>query len=211
MKKIYILLTVMSSLLLFAQVGIKTQTPRGQLDVRGKLLIDGYAILENTLDASGNYYLLVRSNDSTPAGEIKKLDVDLRHVAPVNKYIVEVQDVQGTTVLNINTSLDVSKYYLGIGEAYFNTRVRNIGMNNMSPVYGTYKTAVGQNGSGKYTVSLNYSGAQKGTTLQGNWVVSFIVFEKTLVRDWGTVTGSVSATATPNWSGASTGTPLGLQ
>ena len=158
MKKYYIFFTFFTSLFLFSQVGIKTQTPRDQLDVRGKLLIDGYVILNNTVDASGNYFLLVRSNDSNPVGEVKKLDVDIRDVGPVNKYNVVISNVNQATVLNLNTNLDVSKYYLGLAEAYFDTKIARVSMQGTNPVQGTYKTAVGRY-SGKDTRSVGYEGS----------------------------------------------------
>lgn len=211
MKKISILFLVFIASISYAQVGILTQTPRGTLDVDGKLLIDSYAVLENTVDAAGNYYLLVRSNDSTPVGEIKKLDVDIRNVGPVNKYTVAMQNVSDVTVLNINTNLDVSKYYLGLAEAVFTgANVQNIAKQNSDPIHGTYKSAVNTN-NGKYTISLNYNGAPTQNGTNGTWTVSLIVFEKVLVKDWGTVVGSVSPTAVPTYTGASTATPLGLQ
>lgn len=213
MKKIFIASAFFVTLWASAQVGINTQTPRDHLDVMGKLLLDSYLILEKTQDVSGNFYLLVRSNESTPVGELKKLDVDLRNVGPVNKYTAVISDVNDASIVTLNTNLDASKYYLGLAEAYFDTAVKNVSLQGSDnvPVHGTYKTAVGKS-NGKYTISLNFNGAGTRNNTNGTWTVSFVVFEKVLVRDWGTVTNqSVSGTATPSYSGASTATPLGLQ
>lgn len=213
MKKIFIASAFFVTLWASAQVGINTQTPRDHLDVMGKLLLDSYLILEKTQDVSGNFYLLVRSNESTPVGELKKLDVDLRNVGPVNKYTAVISDVNDASIITLNTNLDASKYYLGLAEAYFDTAVKNVSLQGSDnvPVHGTYKTAVGKS-NGKYTISLNFNGAGTRNNTNGTWTVSFVVFEKVLVRDWGTVTNqSVSGTATPSYSGASTATPLGLQ
>lgn len=213
MKKIFIASAFFVTLWASAQVGINTQTPRDHLDVMGKLLLDSYLILEKTQDVSGNFYLLVRSNESTPVGELKKLDVDLRNVGPVNKYTAVISDVNYASIVTLNTNLDASKYYLGLAEAYFDTAVKNVSLQGSDnvPVHGTYKTAVGKS-NGKYTISLNFNGAGTRNNTNGTWTVSFVVFEKVLVRDWGTVTNqSVSGTATPSYSGASTATPLGLQ
>lgn len=213
MKKIFIASAFFVTLWASAQVGINTQTPRDHLDVMGKLLLDSYLILEKTQDVSGNFYLLARSNESTPVGELKKLDVDLRNVGPVNKYTAVISDVNDASIITLNTNLDASKYYLGLAEAYFDTAVKNVSLQGSDnvPVHGTYKTAVGKS-NGKYTISLNFNGAGTRNNTNGTWTVSFVVFEKVLVRDWGTVTNqSVSGTATPSYSGASTATPLGLQ
>lgn len=214
MKKTITSIFTFLSVLAFSQVGIKTQTPRGALDVNGSLLIDSYLILEETKDATGDFHLLVRSEDTTPVGEVKKLDVDKRAVAPVNKYNVVINNVDRATVLNLNTNLDASKYYLGLAEAYFDAPVRRFSLQSTGsgspsvPVHGTYKTAVGVNADGKYTVSLNFNGAQ--SSANGTWHVSFIVFEKILVKDWGVVNGSVIPNANPVYTGASTNTPAGL-
>ena len=144
---------------------------------------------------------------------LKKLDVDLRNVGPVNKYTAVISDVNDASIVTLNTNLDASKYYLGLAEAYFDTAVKNVSLQGSDnvPVHGTYKTAVGKS-NGKYTISLNFNGAGTRNNTNGTWTVSFVVFEKVLVRDWGTVTNqSVSGTATPSYSGASTATPLGLQ
>ncbi len=214
MKKISFIVSVLCAAMISAQVSVNINpntTPiSGELDVNGGLLIESYLILEKTEAVTGNFYLLVRSDDSTPVGELKKLDVDLRNVGPVNKYTAEISNVNDAEILTLNTNLSTDKYFLGLAEAYFTgAEVVNSTMDNSNPVHGTYKTAVGQTGN-NYNISLgfNQSGTRNG--VNGKWTVSFVVFEKVLVKDWGVVDNqSVSPSA--NYYGTSNNTPLGLQ
>lgn len=210
MKKNILLLAVVFASMAYAQVGIKTTTPRDALDVNGNILLESYIILPTTNTATGNYNLLVRSTDSNPIGEVKKLNVLTRNVGPANKYTVKISNVNDQKVIKLNTNLDVNKYYVGGAEAVFS------GANIMSngtqgspafPIHGTYFTSVEASPNGKYVVSLNFNGAATQNAANGTWDLSFIVFEKTLVKDWGIVTGNVNS----NHEGVSTNTPLGLQ
>ena len=221
MKKITTILGLSLSAVLFSQgVGIGTETPRDQLDVIGNILLDDYLILTDTNTVTGNNYnLLVRSEDSSPVGEVKVLNTRTRTVSPINKYTVKITNVDDVRVLKLNTGLDVSKYFVGLAEATFTgayiIQASPTASGNMSsPVHGTYLTTVEQGtgaSAGKYVISLNFNGARTNGDANGTWDVSFIVYEKTLVKDWGIFPGSVSASATPNYSGVSTNTPVGLQ
>lgn len=194
----------------YGQIGINTINPRDALDVNGNILLESYIILPTTNAATGNYNLLVRSTDSNPVGEVKKLNVMTRNVGPANKYTVKITNVNDQKVIKLNTNLDVSKYYVGGAEAVFsgaNIMSNGTQGNPTFPVHGTYFTSVEAGTNGKYLVSLNFNGAATQNNTNGTWDLSFIVFEKTLVKDWGTVTDSVDG----NHVGASSTTPLGLQ
>lgn len=221
MKKITTILGLALSAVLYSQgVGIGTETPRDQLDVIGNILLDDYLILTDTKAVTGNNYnLLVRSEDSNPVGEVKVLNTRTRTVSPINKYTVRITNVDDVRVINLNTGLSVSKYFVGLAEATFTganiIQVSPTGTTSTaSPVHGTYLTTV-QPGTGaaagNYVISLNFNGARTENNNNGTWDVSFIVYEKTLVKDYGIFTGSVSASASPNYSGVSTNTPIGLQ
>ena len=219
MKKITTILGLSLSAVLFSQVGIGTQTPRDQLDVIGNILLDDYLILTDTKTVTGNYNLLVRSEDSNPVGEVKVLNTRTRTVVPINKYTVKISNVDDVRVIKLNTGLDVSKYFVGLAEATF-TGADIIQVSptasgsNSAPVHGTFLTTVEKGtgtSAGKYVISLNFNGARTDGNKNGTWDVSFIVYEKTLVKDYGVFTGSVSASATPKYSGVSTNTPAGLQ
>lgn len=219
MKKITTIFGLSLSAVLFSQVGIGTETPRDQLDVIGNILLDDYLILTDTKTVTGNYNLLVRSEDSNPVGEVKVLNTNTRTVVPINKYTVKIANVDDVRVIRLNTGLDVSKYFVGLAEATF-TGAKIIQVsptaagNTSAPVHGTYLTTVEKgtgSTAGKYVISLNFNGARTEADANGTWDVSFIVYEKTLVKDYGVFTGSVSASATPNYSGVSSNTPAGLQ
>lgn len=216
MKKITTIIGLSLSAMLYCQVGIGTQTPRDQLDVNGNILLDDYLILTDTKVVTGNYNLLVRSEDSNPVGEVKVLNTRTRTVVPINKYTVKITNVDDVRVLKLNTGLDVNKYFLGLAEATFTgAKIIQATMTGTgSPVHGTYLATVEPGtgaAAGKYVISLNFNGAGTDGNNNGTWDVSFIVYERTLVKNWGTFTGSVSKTATPNYSGVSTNTPVGLQ
>ncbi|MDO5615129.1 MAG: hypothetical protein Q4G16_02990 [Cruoricaptor ignavus] len=213
MKKIAILLCLALSHIFYAQsgrVGIGTNNPRGTLEVAGNILLDGYIIISETEKAEGDYHLLVRSTESTPAGEVKRLDIDLRNVGPINKYTVKASNVKQMQVLELNTNLDADKYYLGLAEAVFSGAVvMSNGKVDNNPIHGTYYTSVSKKNDGKYKISLNFNNAVTQNDANGNWELSFVVFEKVLVKDWGEVSGSVSKAN--NFTGSSTETPVGLQ
>ena len=219
MKKITTILGLTLSAVLFSQVGIGTETPRDQLDVVGNILLDDYLILTDTKVVTGNFNLLVRSEDSNPLGEVKVLNTSTRTVNPINKYTVKIANVDDVRVIKLNTGLDVSKYFVGVTEATFSGAniiqvSPTVAGNTSSPVHGTYLTTVEPgtgDAAGKYVISLNFNNARTDGNANGTWDVSFIVYEKTLVKDYGVFTGSVSASATPNYSGVSTNTPAGLQ
>ena len=219
MKKITTILGLTLSAVLFSQVGIGTETPRDQLDVVGNILLDDYLILTDTKVVTGNFNLLVRSEDSNPLGEVKVLNTSTRTVNPINKYTVKIANVDDVRVIKLNTGLDVSKYFVGVTEATFSgANIIQVSPtaagNTSSPVHGTYLTTVEPgtgDAAGKYVISLNFNNARTDGNANGTWDVSFIVYEKTLVKDYGVFTGSVSASATPNYSGVSTNTPAGLQ
>ena len=219
MKKITTILGLSLSAVLFSQVGIGTQTPRDQLDVVGNILLDDYLILTDTKTVTGNYNLLVRSEDSNPVGEVKVLNTNTRTVVPINKYTVKIANVDDVRVIKLNTGLDVSKYFVGLAEATFTganiIQVSPTPVGNTSaPVHGTFLATVEKgtgSGVGKHVISLNFNGARTENDANGTWDVSFIVYEKTLVKDYGVFTGSVSASANPIYSGVSTNTPAGLQ
>lgn len=219
MKKITTIIGLSLSAVLYCQVGIGTQTPRDQLDVNGNILLDDYLILTDTKAVTGNYNLLVRSEDSNPVGEVKVLNTNSRTVVPINKYTLKIANVDDARVIKLNTGLDVTKYFLGLAEATFTganviQSTPTASGSTASPVHGTYLATVEPGtgaAAGKYVISLNFNGARTDFNNNGTWDVSFIVYEKTLVKDWGTFTGSVSAGATPNYSGVSSNTPIGLQ
>ena len=219
MKKITTILGLTLSAVLFSQVGIGTETPRDQLDVVGNILLDDYLILTDTKVVTGNFNLLVRSEDSNPVGEVKVLNTSTRTVNPINKYTVKIANVDDVRVIKLNTGLDVSKYFVGVAEATFTganiiQASPTAAGSTSSPVHGTYLTTVEPGtgaAAGKYVISLNFNNARTDGNAKGTWDVSFIVYEKTLVKNYGVFTGSVSASATPNYSGVSTNTPAGLQ
>ena len=215
MKKIIaILFTGFAALSTHAQVGINTKTPKGTLDVEGETLVESYLIDTENTKANGNYLLLTRSKDTSPVGKVKLLDISLRNVAPVNMYNVVLTNVRQDEVVNLNTGLDVNKYVVAITGAVFTGAVSAANTTTSPKSYGSYATEVTQvtsAGKNYHAVNLAFKGAGTVSSQNGTWTLTLDVFEKSLVKDWGTFNGSVSASASPAYSGVSTNTPLGLQ
>lgn len=212
MKKIISLFFIaVASLGLKAQVGINTANPKGTLDVEGETLVESYLVDTENATAKGNYLLLTRSKDSSPVGKVKLLDITLRNVAPVNMYTVVLKNVKQDEVINLNTGLDADKYVVAITGAVFSGAV-SATTTSTSRLYGAYSTEVTkvQKGGKNYqAINLSFKGAGTVNSQNGTWTLTLNVFEKSLVKDWGTFEGSVSAAA--SFSGVSTNTPLGLQ
>lgn len=199
------------SLGLKAQVGIKTANPKGTLDVEGETLVESYLVDTENATARGNYLLLTRSKDTSPVGKVKLLDITLRNVAPVNMYTVVLKNVKQDEVINLNTGLDADKYVVAITGAIFSGAV-SATTTATSRLYGAYSTEVTKvqkNGKNYQAINLSFKGAGTVNSQNGTWTLTLNVFEKSLVKDWGTFEGSVSAAA--SFSGVSTNTPLGLQ
>lgn len=211
MKKITALFFVgVASFGLKAQVGINTANPKGTLDVEGETLVESYLVDTENTTAKGNYLLLTRSKDSSPVGKVKLLDITLRNVAPVNMYTVVLKNVKQDEVINLNTGLDADKYVVAITGAVFSNAV-SATTTPTSRLYGAYSTEVTKivkDGKNYQAINLSFKGAGTVSAQNGTWTLTLNVFEKSLVKDWGTFNGSVSA---PSFSGVSTNTPLGLQ
>lgn len=199
--------------LAYSQVGIGTKTPRGTLDVSGNILVDGYLRDDINIDAADdiNTFLLVRSKDSSPVGELKLLDVSMRNVGPVNKYTVKVSNVDDDKVAGLVTNLPESKYVIAITDARFSVANSAITSDSEYGSFSTEITKVVRGGVSYNAINLDFTGSTTTSGTNGTWELSLVVYERELVKDWGTFTGSVSNSATPNYSGVSNVTPQGLQ
>ena len=213
MKKIITLFLIAVTYLgMNAQVGINTTNPKGTLDVEGETLVESYLIDTENVTAKGNYLLLTRSKDTSPVGKVKLLDITLRNVAPVNMYNLVLTNVKQDEVINLNTGLDADKYVVAITGAVFTNAVSAANVSGSTRSYGAYSTEVtkiSKGGKNYQAVNLSFKGAGTVSSQNGTWTLTLNVFEKSLVKDWGTFTGSVSSAA--SFSGVSTNTPLGLQ
>ncbi|SDJ54496.1 hypothetical protein [Chryseobacterium jejuense] len=213
-QNIIVFLMAFASLSMKAQVGINTTTPKGALDLVGETLVESYLIDTENTKASGNYLLLTRSKDTSPVGKVKLLDISLRNVAPVNMYNVILKNVKQDEVVNLNTGLDASKYVVAITGAVFTVATSATISTTTPKSFGSYSTEVTQvtsGGKNYHAINLGFKGAGTVSSQNGTWTLTLNVFEKSLVKDWGTFNGSVSASASPVYSGVSTNTPLGLQ
>ncbi|CAH0230053.1 hypothetical protein MP478_11810 [Chryseobacterium sp. WG14] len=215
MKKIIaIVFVAFAALGMNAQVGINTVNPKGTLDVEGETLVESYLVDTENATARGNYLLLTRSKDTSPVGKVKLLDITLRNVAPVNIYNVVLKNVKQDEVVNLNTGLDADKYVVAVTGAVFTDAVSAANTSTNPKSYGSYSTEVSQivkAGKKYHAVNLSFKGAGTASSVNGTWSLTLNVFEKSLVKDWGTFNGSVSASSSPIYSGVSTNTPLGLQ
>lgn len=192
MKKLFLILAPVFA---FAQVGIKTTTPAHILDVNGDTLVESYFVETQNRDIAGPFHLYVRSKDSNPIGQVKKLDPTLLNVAPVNRYKVNIINVQQDKVQTIDTGLKASKYFIAISEAKFSGA--QIGSNAVTggSEYGTYSNGVGINAAGNYTVSLDFVGTGTQSNVNGNWEFTLLVYHISLLTDFGTVTTTITGSS----------------
>ena len=229
MKKLLNLIILLSSIYTFSQVGIGTTTPRGALDVNGNTLVDGPLIVKDLRqiniptnnNTSNGPFLLVRSDSANAAGikgEVKLLDISSRLVAPVNKYKVVLKNVNLSEVLNLNTNLRADKYVVAVTDAVFKNANTTKNSNKAFGSYSTKLSTINIGNNSYYAVNMAFMGAgplapigtsTDTTNLTGDWEFSLVVFEKALVKDWGTKTGSVSSGN--NYSGKSQNTPADLK
>lgn len=189
MKKLILILIPVFT---FAQVGIKTSTPTHKLEVNGDALIESYIIETENRDVTGSFLLYTRSKDSSPVGEIKKLNPLVMNVAPVNRYNVTISNVDKDRVNSIDTGLKANKYFIAITDARFTGA--NIGSNTVGTQteYGTYSNGVGVNSAGNYTVSLDFVGAGTELNTNGNWEFTILVYHISLLTDFNSVTTTIS-------------------
>ncbi|KXH84691.1 hypothetical protein [Chryseobacterium kwangjuense] len=211
MKKITALLFIAGAYLnMNSQVGINTKNPQGTLDVLGGSLIESYVIDTVNSFATGNYYLITRSKDSTPVGKVKLLDIALRNVAPVNTYNITLKNVSQDDVVSLNTGLETAKYIVAITGAVFTDATPGVNTTTQIKSFGAYSTEVTFVTSGGKTynaVNLSFQGAGTTSGQNGTWSLTLCVYERALVKDWGTYTGTINN----SFTGVSTNTPVGLQ
>lgn len=211
MKKISaILLFTCTYFSINAQVGINTKTPQGTLDVLGGSLVESYVIDTVNSYATGSYYLLTRSKDTTPVGKVKLLDIALRNVAPVNTYNIILKNVSQDDVVNLNTGLETAKYVVAITGAVFTDAAPTVITSTPYKSFGAYSTEVTSVTSAGKTynaINLSFQGAGTESSQNGTWSLTLCVYEKALIKDWGTYTGKVNS----SFTGVSTNTPIGLQ
>ena len=207
MKKLLSSLMICASAYLCSQVGIGTQNPQGTLEVVGNTLVDSYVVDNLSHPASGKLFLLVRSKDSNPVGKVKILDVSVRNVGPVNKYKVKISTVQQDKVLQLVTGLPVNKYVIAVSDVLFSGASSFWNTNKTFGAYSTEITTVNHGGVAYHALNLDFKEAGTHGNVNGNWEIDLNVFEKALVKDWGTYSGSVGS----NYNGTSTNTPAGLQ
>lgn len=181
----------------FGQVGINTATPLRTLDVNGDVLIEQQLIETKNRDIAGPFLLYARSKDTSPAGEVKKLDPALLNVAPVNRYKVTISNVNQDRVTNVDTGLSASKYFLAIADAKFigadigsNPFVHPTG--GARSEYGAYSNGISVNGAGNYVVSLDFVGAGTKGAANGTWEFTQLVYHISMLTDFSTVTTTIS-------------------
>ena len=117
MKSQLLLLVLILSQAVLAQVGIGTSTPQAELDVDGEMLVQEAFVIDNlgTVPAlEENFKLTIRSKASTPMGKISLLDVDNLYVAPVNTVNYTFTNIQLDNLDDVDLQYDAAKYVIGI-------------------------------------------------------------------------------------------------
>ncbi len=117
MKRIISILIFCSFLPTIAQVGIGTETPHADLDVKGSVLVRNNLILGKlkTVDSTDeDFRLLTRVTNSDPVGEITVLNVDSLTVAPINVVNYKFEGIKLDNLTNVNLQYDASKYIVAL-------------------------------------------------------------------------------------------------
>lgn len=101
---------------LSAQVGINTDNPQTDLDIKGSLLVtEEFQIgnLNTVNNEDENFKLVTRRLDSEPRGQLTVLDVDNIRVAPIN--IVEYEFINlNKDDIDVNLQYDANLYIVAI-------------------------------------------------------------------------------------------------
>lgn len=117
MRKFLLLITLLTYLPTFAQVGIGTTSPDTDLHVAGSMLVQkefNINQLDTVASTDEDFKLLTRIKNSSPVGEISKLDVDNLTVAPINLVNYRFHNLLGDNLTDVNLQLDTDKYIVGI-------------------------------------------------------------------------------------------------
>lgn len=117
MRKFLLLITFLTYLPIFAQVGIGTTSPDTDLHVAGSMLVQkefNINQLDTVASTDEDFKLLTRIKNSSPGGEISKLDVDNLTVAPINLVNYRFHNLLGDNLTDVNLQLDTDKYIVGI-------------------------------------------------------------------------------------------------
>ena len=140
------------------------------VNVEGDLLVESYinvneivpknpkTILVGGVLKTMDPLLLVRSNDTQPSGELKILDISKRLVGPVNKFVVNVSNVDKDKVVRLNTNLLTDKYVVAITDAVFSNAISSSVSVDSKKHFGAFNTEVAR-------VKVEYSFPKKTCTI----------------------------------------------
>ncbi len=114
---ISLLVLLLSTYLVQAQVGIGTTTPETDLHVAGDMLVQDSFSTGSLGVVSGtdeDFKLITRSTSSDPVGEIAVLDVNALSVAPVNVVNYTFTNISLDNLTDLDLQYDDSKYVVGV-------------------------------------------------------------------------------------------------
>lgn len=117
MKKIILILIIVSWNYTNAQIGIGTALPQADLHVGGSMLTQTDFKLENlpTVSATDeDFQLVTRLTTSDPIGKIAMLNVDALKVAPVNVINYTFNNVYLDNLDDVDLQYDETKYVVGV-------------------------------------------------------------------------------------------------
>ena len=122
-----------------AQVGIGTvsPTPGYSLDVDGSVLIQKEFKLGTLLETSQyeKFKFLMRLHNSSPTGEVVKLDLEQVAVAPINIFNYTFYNLQKDNVTSVNLQFDANKYFVGLSNFQYEGREIEKGISGSNYIY----------------------------------------------------------------------------
>jgi hypothetical protein len=117
MKNIFTTMLLLSFCLATAQVGIGVTNPQADLHVGGNVLVQENLDLSTfaTVGATDeDFKLIALTTNSTPAGEVKVLDVDNLSAPPVSVIDYEFTNIALDNLTDLDLQYDENKYIVGI-------------------------------------------------------------------------------------------------
>lgn len=136
MRNYILLLPLLLAHFGFAQVGIGTTTPTAgyNLDIKGDLLVQkdfNIGSLENVKAQDGDFKFLFRLLNSSPVGEVAKLNMGKIDVGPINIANYKFTGLSRDNLEDVNLNYDATKYIVGIADIrYIGAPVRKIRNSN---------------------------------------------------------------------------------
>ncbi len=202
MKKIYLLLFLLTVTLGNSQVGIGTTDPQSELDVDGSLLVQKEFNIK-TLPTVGNqdedFRLLTRLTNSVPVGELKVLNVDSLTVAPINIVNYVFKNIKLDNLTDVDLQYDAEKYIVGVANIqYLGQAVKKVPVNSTTSIGAFAVRTFIENGTWHMEMRNRFLDPSTNNWTGVQYRATLIIYDKSYFRNLPTIV--------TNLNGSNTGT-----